>query len=121
MEKPNKWHYKNKSKDVTWKLFAFYMFIILFVLLSNTAFSQIQVSQFNAEWNSANAVGWVQDLKECKTISYIDIAKEADLAKEHKIAVIPTIITYNNFGTKRSYCSHKYRFISYRNKMGIIC
>ena len=62
----------------------------------NSALAQIQVSQFNAEWNSANAVSWIQDLEDCKTISYIDISKQADLATKHKIAVIPTIIIFKD-------------------------
>ena len=96
MKRPNKWDYKNKTKDATWKLFAFYMFIIILVLFSNIAFSQIQVSQFNAEWNKDNGVSWVQDLKDVKTISYVDIAKYPDMAKKHKIAVIPTIIIFKD-------------------------
>ena len=96
MKKPNKWYYKNKSKDITWKLFAFYMFIILLVLFSNTAFSQIKVTQFNAGWNSANEVSWVQNLTDCNTISYVDISKKTDLASKHKIAVIPTIIIFKD-------------------------
>jgi hypothetical protein len=96
MKTPNKWHYKQKTKGITWKLFAFYMFIIFIVLLSTTAFGQIQVAQFNAEWNKDNAVDWVHDLTDVKTISYIDIAKEAKMAKKHKIAVIPTIIIFKD-------------------------
>ena len=62
----------------------------------NSTFAQVQVSQFNAEWNAANAVNWVQDLSECKTISYVDISKNPNLATEHKIAVIPTIIIFKD-------------------------
>ena len=62
----------------------------------NSIFGQIQVSQFNAEWNAANEVDWVQDLSDCKTISYVDISKQAKLAAEHKIAVIPTIIIFKD-------------------------
>ena len=62
----------------------------------NSVFAQIQVSQFNAEWNAANAVSWVQDLSDCKTISYVDISKETSLATKHKIAVIPTIIIFKD-------------------------
>ena len=96
MKKPNKWYYKQKTKDVTWKLFAFYMFIIVLVLISNTAFSQIQVAQFNAEWNKDNSVDWVHTLTDVKTISYVDIAKQDEMAKKHKIAVIPTIIIFKD-------------------------
>ena len=62
----------------------------------NSALAQIQVSQFNAEWNDANAVDWIQDLEDCKTISYIDISKQTKLAAKHKIAVIPTIIIFKD-------------------------
>ena len=66
------------------------------MLLCNSAFSQIQISQFNAEWNKANEVPWVMELKDCKTISIVDIGRNADLAKQHKIAVIPTIIIFKD-------------------------
>ena len=62
----------------------------------SSAIAQIQVSQFNAEWNAANEVDWVGKLTDCKTISYVDISKQAELATKHKIAVIPTIIIFKD-------------------------
>ena len=82
--------------DVSWRLYVVYFGIILFVLLSSTAFGQIQIAQYNAEWNKDNEVEWVHDLTDVKTISYIDIAKEPKLAKKNKIAVIPTIIIFKD-------------------------
>ena len=73
-----------------------YMLVILFMLLSNSAFGQITVAQFNAEWNKTNEVEWVHKLADIKTFSYIDISKNADLQKKHKIAVIPTIIIFKD-------------------------
>ena len=73
-----------------------YLFVIIFWLIVTTAFSQIQVTQFNAGWNDANAVSWFMDLEDCKTKSYTDIAKNPDLATKHKIAVIPTIIIFKD-------------------------
>ena len=70
--------------------------LILSMLFSVNASAQIQVAQFNAEWNKANEVPWVMELKDCKTISYVDIAKNANLATKHKIAVIPTIIIFKD-------------------------
>jgi len=78
------------------KVFTIYMFIIVLLLWGGGAFGQIQVAQFNAEWNKDNGVNWVHDLTEVKTISYIDIAKQTDMAKKHKIAVIPTIIIFKD-------------------------
>jgi len=73
-----------------------YLFVIIFWLIVTTAFGQIQVMQFNAGWNEANAVPWFMDLEDCKTKSYTDIAKNPDLATKHKIAVIPTIIIFKD-------------------------
>ena len=84
------------KEKVTWKIFSMYLLIILLMLLSSAAFSQIKVAQFNAGWNSANEVSWVQNLTDCNTISYVDISKQADIAKKHKIAVIPTIIIFKD-------------------------
>ena len=85
-----------KKIDATWKLFISYILVILLILLSNPAFSQIEIKQFNAEWNSANEVNWLNSLEECKTIAYVDISKNAELQKKHKIAVIPTIILFKD-------------------------
>ena len=73
-----------------------YLIVIIFWLIVTTAFGQIQVTQFNAGWNAANEVDWVEKLTDCKTISYIDISTQAELATKHKIAVIPTIIIFKD-------------------------
>jgi hypothetical protein len=85
-----------EKTDVTWRIFGMYMLILVLVLWAGMVKAQIQVSQFNAEWNDANAVDWIQDLEDCKTISYIDISKQTKLATKHKIAVIPTIIIFKD-------------------------
>ena len=82
--------------DITWKVFSIYILIIILMLWTGIATAQIQVAQFNASWNSANEVAWVGKLTDCNTISYIDISKQADMAKKHKIAVIPTIIIFKD-------------------------
>ena len=85
-----------EKPDVTWKIFGMYLLVLFFILISGNAFGQIEVKQFNASWNSANEVPWVSKLTDCKTILYVDINKQADLAKKHKIAVIPTIIIFKD-------------------------
>ena len=82
--------------DVTWRIFGMYMLIIFLMLLTNASYGQISVSQFNASWNSANEVAWVQDLEDCKTISYVDISTQVKEQTKHKIAVIPTIIIFKD-------------------------
>ena len=85
-----------KKIDVKWRLFSFYMLIIIFILLANAACGQITVKHFNAEWNKANGVDWFMDLKDCNTKSYIDISKDSKAQKKYKIAVVPTIIIFKD-------------------------
>ena len=70
--------------------------LFLLLLINTSAFSQIQVTQFNAGWNSANDVPWVMDLSDCKTIAYSDIAADTEAQTKHKIAVVPTIIIFKD-------------------------
>jgi hypothetical protein len=80
----------------TSKIFGVYMLIIALMLACGGAFGQIQVAQFNAEWNKANEVTWIGKLTDCQTIMYIDINTQKELQKKHKIAVIPTIIIFKD-------------------------
>ena len=73
-----------------------HVLIILLGLFANSIFAQIQVSQFNAAWNKANEVPWVGELSDCETISYVDIGTQANMAKVHKIAVVPTVIIFKD-------------------------
>ena len=80
----------------TWRIFTVYMLIIVFTILANSAFSQITVKHFNAGWNDGNSVDWIMDLEDCDTKGYVDIAKNPESQKEHKIAVVPTIIIFKD-------------------------
>ena len=73
-----------------------YALIMILVFMASQAFGQIEVKQFNAGWNSANDVGWVMDLEDCKTISYSDIASNTADQTKYKIAVVPTIIIFKD-------------------------
>ena len=70
--------------------------LLLLMLFSLNVSSQIQVAYFNAEWNKSNGVDWYNDLEDVKTISYVDVAKQAKMAAKHKIAVVPTIIIFKD-------------------------
>jgi len=80
----------------TWRIFGIYLLVLLFILISSNASGQIQIAQFNAGWNKANEVPWIEKLKDCQTIMYIDISTQKELQKKHKIAVIPTIIIFKD-------------------------
>ena len=57
--------------------------------------SGVCVVEFNASFNSANSVDWIDDLSDCKG-KRVDIATEPDLQKEYKIVVVPTVIVFND-------------------------
>tara|TARA_R110000796_G_scaffold95766_2_gene201177 strand:- start:721 stop:1083 length:363 start_codon:yes stop_codon:yes gene_type:complete len=82
--------------DISWKIFGVYLLVLILVCVCGKASGQISVAQFNAGWNSANEVPWVQDLDDCETISYVDITTSPKIQKKHKIAVIPTIIIFKD-------------------------
>ena len=78
-----------------------------FLFLSFFAFSQkspckedICVVQFNAGWNYANDVEWINKLGDCG-IQYIDIAENAEAQALYEIVVVPTIIVFNGKEVKR--------------------
>lgn len=85
-----------KKNNITWRLFGGYLLILLFMLISSNAFSQIELTHFNANWNKANDASWFMDLEDCQTKGYVDIAKDAGAQTKHKIAVVPTIIIFKD-------------------------
>ena len=85
-----------EEQDIAWPQYIMYIFIMVFVFLASTVYGQIEVKQFNAAWNSANDIGWVHDLEDCKTIGYVDVAKNTEAQKKYKIAVVPTIIIFKD-------------------------
>ena len=85
-----------EKPDVTWKIFGMYMLIIFFMLLSNASYGQMSIAVFNAGWNESNKVEWAYDLTDIQTAAYIDVSKDTELQKKHKIAVIPTIIIFKD-------------------------
>ena len=75
--------------------------LLLIMFIPIIGFSQtlklgdgLQVVHFNAGWNSANDVKWVEDLSDCK-IKQCDIATDTEAQNEHEIVVVPTIIIFN--------------------------
>ena len=52
------------------------------------------VVQFNAGFNEANKVPWLNKLTDCNT-KFIDIQVDAAAASKYKIVVVPTIVIYN--------------------------
>ena len=68
-------------------------FLILPILLfsSMTLFSQVEVKYFNAGWNAANEIEWVEKLTDCE-LEKFDIGTTPKSAQDYKVVVVPTII-----------------------------
>lgn len=82
----------------TAKIFSVYLLVLLGLIMYGTAQAQvsgdgIQVVQFNAGWNNANAVDWLEKLSDCG-VTNLDISVDNIQAK-YKIAVIPTIVVFD--------------------------
>ena len=81
--------------NTTWRILGFYMLIILFMLLCGSMSAQVAVTHYNAEWNKANDVEWLNKLSDCD-IAKVDIVKQPKLQTKHKIVVVPTIIIFKD-------------------------
>lgn len=57
--------------------------------------SGVCVVEFNANFNEANSVDWIDELSDCKG-RRVDIVANPDLQKKHKIVVVPTVILFND-------------------------
>ena len=69
--------------------------ILMLLAFSFSANAQIVVTEFNAEWNAANKVEWIDKLSDCD-ITKVDITKEAELQQKHKVVIVPTIIVFKD-------------------------
>ena len=92
--------------DPVWNIFLSYLLLIFFILLTSGLSAQtkfckqeICVVEFNAGWNEANSVNYLDKLTDCG-VKRISIDK-GDWQKEYGIIVVPTIIVFNGKEVKR--------------------
>ena len=97
------------KKDYSiWKVFGGFLLILLFMLLSSSASGQsytcdedICVVEFNASWNSANNVAWIDKLSDCETKRIL--IDKGSWQKDFSIVVTPTIIIFVNGEEEKRY------------------
>jgi hypothetical protein len=68
--------------------------LLFFLLISTSAFSQITVIHFNAEWNEQNDVVWFSKLKECDRQTLL--IEQNDNQTKYEIAIVPTIVVLDD-------------------------
>jgi len=82
-----------------------YVLLMLFMLVGGTALSQnmcnsdICVVQFNAGWNEANGVDYLDELTDCNVMS-VNI-EDGTYQADYDIVVVPTIIVFNGKEVER--------------------
>ena len=91
--------------DPVWNIFLTFLLILYFIVLASSLSAQsickedICVVEFNAGWNEANRVDYLDELTDCG-IKRISIDK-GDWQKKYKIVVVPTIIVFNGEEVRR--------------------
>ena len=78
------------------------LLILSLLFMTTISNAQIVVIHFNADWNSANSVKWINDLEDCD-IELVDIAKNPKLQKEYQVVVVPTIVILQYDEVKKRY------------------
>ena len=82
------------KKLVEWKLLCIYLLVLFLLFVSSSACCQVTAIHFNAGFNSINDVAWFSKLGDCdKEILSID---GNDNQTKYKIAVVPTIIIFDD-------------------------
>ena len=97
-----------KKENTTWKVFGGFLLILLFMLISSSAKGQsytcdenICVVEFNASWNSANNVTWINKLSDCESKRIL--IDKGSWQKDFSIVVTPTIIIFVDGEEKKRY------------------
>ena len=97
-----------KKDYTTWKVFGGFLLILLFMLISSSAKGQsytcdenICVVEFNASWNSANNVTWINKLSDCESKRIL--IDKGSWQKDFSIVVTPTIIIFVDGEEKKRY------------------
>ena len=97
-----------KKDNTVWKLMAGYLLLLLLMIMSSSANVQsytcdedICVVEFNASWNSANNVTWINKLSDCESKRIL--IDKGTWQKDFSIVVTPTIIIFVNGEEEKRY------------------
>ena len=70
-----------------------YALLMIIAFTVGVSYGQVKVIHFNAGWNSANDVEWVNKLSDAgKEVLSID---DQEIQKKYAIAIVPTIIVFD--------------------------
>jgi hypothetical protein len=84
-------------KDPIWKIVGGYILIIILLLFSTAAYSQVVVTEFNAGWNKENTTDWLDSLENCYVTKVeMDNKGKMQLQKTHQVTIVPTLIIFKD-------------------------
>ena len=110
-----------KENKTPWSLYVVYMLVLLFMMVAGTVKGQnicktdVCVVEFNAGWNKANSVDWLNKLNDCG-VQRINI-DEGDWQKKYNIVVVPTIIVFNGEEVKRYQADLSFKMVATREEI----
>lgn len=95
-----------ETDTMNWRTTLVYALLLVTMLVGgitassqNLCGSDICVVQFNASWNAANNVDYLENLTDCEIMNVnID---EGSYQNDYKIVVVPTIIVFNGKEVER--------------------
>ena len=81
----------------------------------NPCNSDICVVQFNAGWNGANGVNYLDDLTDCSTMS-VNI-EDGTWQQDYGIVVVPTVIVFNGKEVERFQADISFKIAATRKEV----
>ena len=85
----------------------------------NPCNSEICVVQFNAGWNGANSIDYLDDLTDCSTMN-VNI-EDGSWREDYGIVVVPTVIVFNGKEVERFQADISFKIVATRKDVqGII-
>ena len=111
-----------ETDTINWKTTLIYALMMIMVLIcgvaasaQNPCNSDICVIQFNAGWNGANGVSYLDDLTDCNTMS-VNI-EDGTWQQDYGIVVVPTVIVFNGKEVERFQADISFKIAATRKEV----
>lgn len=105
-------------QPMSWQKAAAYVALVIMMFSYGTLSSQnpcsseICVVQFNAGWNGANGVGYLEELTDCNVMS-VNI-EDGTWQQDYGIVVVPTVIVFNGKEVERFQADISFKIVATR-------
>ena len=115
-----------ETDTMNWRTVLVYAVLAVTMLMGittvsaqNPCNSEICVVQFNASWNGANSIDYLDDLTDCSTMN-VNI-EDGSWREDYGIVVVPTVIVFNGKEVERFQADISFKIVATRKDVqGII-